>query len=343
VRVSDPGEVITALPSLLGFRPRESVVLVSLRGARANRLGLVVRADLPPEGAEEVFSSMLVRSVRTDGPSAVLIGVISETPDLEGDVAELPFRPLVHALVQELTGADVPAREVFLARAGRWWSYDCADPCCAPGAGRPLPTGVSAVEVAAVATGTVVAGDRDDLAGRIAAPDPAEAQVMAAMCEGVVAEWADLIFERGLEAAAEEGWTAITEAVPRCRPGALTARSPLSDREVARVVCALRDPDVRDRALGLALGVDAAAAEQLWTECTRRVPLPLVAPPATLLAVSTWLRGDGAMANIALDRALAGQPDYSFARLLATALDRCLPPDDLRQLLVASASEAGLR
>ena len=343
MRVSDPGEVITALPSLLGFRPQESVVLVSLRGTRGDRLGLVVRADLPPEGAEGAFSSTLVRSVRTDGPAAVLIAVISEAPDLAGDVAELPFRPLVHALVQELARADVPAREVVLARGGRWWSYDCADPCCAPGAGRPLPTGVSAVEVAAVATGTVVARDRGDLVERIAAPGPAEAQAMAATCEEVVAEWTRLIVERGPEGAADEGWAAITEAVAHCRPGAPAARRPLTDRELARVVCALRAPAVRDRALGLALGDLAAAAEQLWTECTRRVPLPLVAPPATLLAVSTWLRGDGAMANIALDRALAGQPDYSLARLLATALDRCVPPDDLRALLVASASDAGLR
>ncbi|MDP9390796.1 MAG: DUF4192 domain-containing protein, partial [Actinomycetota bacterium] len=30
VRISDPGEIAAALPALLGFRPRESVVLISL-------------------------------------------------------------------------------------------------------------------------------------------------------------------------------------------------------------------------------------------------------------------------------------------------------------------------
>ena len=73
-------------------------------------------------------------------------------------------------------------------------------------------------------------------------------------------------------------------------------------------------------------GADAPAAEILWTECTRRAPAPLDAAPATLLAVSAWLRGDGAMANVALARALAGEPGYALARLLAQALAACVPP-----------------
>jgi Domain of unknown function (DUF4192) len=90
---------------------------------------------------------------------------------------------------------------------------------------------------------------------------------------------------------------------------------------------------VRDRALGLALGADAPAVEQLWTECTRRAPTPLDAAPATLLAVSAWLRGDGAMANVALTRALTGEPGYGLAGLLARALESCVSPSDLRAIL----------
>ena len=58
------------------------------------------------------------------------------------------------------------------------------------------------------------------------------------------------------------------------------------------------------------------------------------AVPATLLAVCAWLRGDGAMANIALARAVASDPGYAFARLLSDALAACLTPSDLRALLV---------
>ena len=123
----------------------------------------------------------------------------------------------------------------------------------------------------------------------------------------------------------------VLDALARSRPGVAPAR--LSDQEVARLVWGLRDQAVRDRALGLALGPDAAAAEQLWTEVTRRAPAPLAAAPATLLAVSTWLRGDGAMADVALTRALAADPGYTLARLLARALSSCMPPAELRGLI----------
>jgi Domain of unknown function (DUF4192) len=76
----------------------------------------------------------------------------------------------------------------------------------------------------------------------------------------------------------------------------------------------------------------------LWTECTRRAPTPLDAAPATLLAVSAWLRGDGAMANVALSRALDSEPDYALARLLAQALAACIAPAELRALIGAAAT-----
>jgi hypothetical protein len=100
-----------------------------------------------------------------------------------------------------------------------------------------------------------------------------------------------------------------------------------------RIAWGLGDPVVRDRALGLALGADATAAEILWTECTRRAPVPLDAAPATLLAVSAWLRGDGAMANVALARARASDPGERLAVLLDEALADCMKPAELRAMI----------
>jgi hypothetical protein len=78
-------------------------------------------------------------------------------------------------------------------------------------------------------------------------------------------------------------------------------------------------------------------------ECARRAPAPLDAAPATLLAVSAWLRGDGATANIALERALASDPAYGLAQLLSQALAACLSPQDLRRLISASSLAAAVR
>jgi Domain of unknown function (DUF4192) len=51
-----------------------------------------------------------------------------------------------------------------------------------------------------------------------------------------------------------------------------------------------------------------------------------VAAPASLLAFTAWQCGDGALASIALDRALADIPGYSMALLLRDAGTGGTPP-----------------
>jgi hypothetical protein len=332
VRLSDPGEIAAGIPHLLGFRPRESVVLVSLTGPGGSRVGLTVRADIPPPAHAAALAAAVTRSVCSDGPAAVLLVVVSEECDEGTAGTDLPHRALVHELVLALAGADVPVRDVVLVRGGRWWSYDCPYPCCAPGGGTQLPDGVTELEVASVAAGVVVEDSRGELAARLAPPAGAGGAPRAA-CLRVAGERAARARDVGWDVVAEEAWRAIGEIAARCRPSPATAGTRLTDDEIARVVWGLRDTTVRDRALQLSLGAEAAAVEALWTECTRRAPAPLDAAPATLLAVSAWLRGDGAMANVALERALDSDPGYTLARLLASALNACLPPAELRALI----------
>ena len=61
-------------------------------------------------------------------------------------------------------------------------------------------------------------------------------------------------------------------------------------------------------------------------DLVRRAQPGYVAAPASLLAFTAWQCGDGALANIALDRALADAPGYSMALLLQAALDAGMPP-----------------
>ncbi|MGY1776358.1 DUF4192 domain-containing protein [Geodermatophilus sp. SYSU D00804] len=377
IRLGDTGEVAAALPHLLGFHPAESIVLVGLRGPNGSRVGLTVRADLPPPAAARALAVTLAGKVLTDDPVAVLLAVVSEVPDVvapdvvapdvmvpdvmvpdvmvpddrsvpvlpsgPGEPApELPHRDLVHELVLALDARDVPVREALLVRSGRWWDYDCPYPCCEPGSGTPLPAGASPLAAAAVAGGAVLAADRAALAARITPPDgDLAAPAMAAACLAEGREHAARLRALGRDVVAAEAGAAIAAALADCRPGPATAATRLADARVARVLWGLTVPDVRDRALGLALGEDAAAAEVLWTECTRRAPVPLDGPPATLLAVSAWLRGDGATANVALDRALAADPDARLPRLLADGLAQCLPPAQLRVLISSTLEEAG--
>jgi Domain of unknown function (DUF4192) len=340
VRLSRPAELAASLPQLLGFRPRESVVLVALADADGGRVGLTVRVDIPREEDAPALARLLAEKVCTDDPRGVVVAVVSDDGDaVMAGLPDLPHRRLVWEVVKALDVLDVAVPEALLVRGDRWWSYDCSRPCCDPDAGTPLPRGVTALEAAAVVTGTAVADCREDLARRIAPPPGADQVAMADACARAGVEHAEDIQAIGWDATAEASWAALSAAVARCGPGG--PQPALSDAEIARLVWGLRDIDVRDRALEIALGPDAAAAEVLWTECTRRAPAPLDAAPATLLAVSAWLRGDGAMANIALDRALRSQPRYVLAALLAEALARCLRPAELREMIRASLDGPG--
>jgi hypothetical protein len=328
VRLPDRGALAAAVPQLLGFRPAESLVVVSLH-AHAGRevLGLTARADLPPPEHAASLAGSLAASVLSSGPTAVLLLVVSE----DDDGRELPHRALLHEVVLAFHHRRVPVRDVLLVRSGRWWDYDCPQVCCAPGAGTPLPAGTSELAATSVFSGHVVEDDRAALARRL---DPTRSPGMAAACEEVGDELARRTALEGWDAVVEEAWDALLAAVD----DAGTARAaPLSDRQVARLAWGLRDTDVRDRALTLALGDREPAAQALWTELTRRAPTPLDAAPATLLAVSAWLRGDGALANLALDRALGSEPSHTLAGLMRTALDACLPPDVVREVIREAA------
>lgn len=332
VHLRDVGEIAAGLPHLLGFRPRESVVLIGLGGKSGRRVEMTARADIPPPEHDRSLARMLARKLSTARPQGALVLVVSEAADETacGWPPRLPHSHLVRETCRALERSGVLIAHTVLVRAGRWWSYDGA-----PDAGTPLPGGVGELEVASVATGTVVAGDRESLVGRLAPPPGHDARAMAAACARVGVALSADVLDTGVEPAAAESWAAVVAGVTRYRPGA--RGGPLSDEDVARIVWGLRDGAVRDLALELALGDEPAAAEQLWTECARRAPAPLDAAPATLLAVCAYLRGDGAMANVALDRALTSAPGYGLAGLLRDALDACVPPTDLRSLLIAAA------
>jgi hypothetical protein len=279
----------------------------------------------------------------TDAPSAVVLIVVSEEPDEVGatpradggpggsaPVAELPHRAVVREALLGFTDAGVPVHDAVLVRQGRWWSYDCAEDCCMPGAGTPLPAGTSPLAAASARAGEVVEAERAALERRIAPVGFLSAAGMVQACDEVGIEVAERLDRLGEETVARESWALLEDAVRRVAPGTVRA---LPDREVARLAWGLLDEDVRDRAMGLALDHAPSAVEVLWTELTRRVPPPLDAAPATLLAVTAWVRGNGAMANVALDRALTSQPGYRLAQLLRSALDACMPPADVRRLV----------
>src|SRR6185437_15022366 len=93
-----------------------------------------------------------------------------------------------------------------------------------------------------------------------------------------------------------------------------------------RLCLALRAIEVRDDAWARMAPEHCAAHVQLWTQVTRHATPPYVAAPASLLAFVAWQNGDGALATIAVERALADDPNYTMAELIGQALHAGLPP-----------------
>jgi hypothetical protein len=106
------------------------------------------------------------------------------------------------------------------------------------------------------------------------------------------------------------------------------------------VTVGLADVHARDAVATLVLTREQELLS-LLVQVARQVVAPDDAPVCTLVAWTAYARGEGALANVALDRALAGRPDYSLALLLRSCLDAGLPPDEVRSM--ARGTEQVLR
>ncbi|HEY6423383.1 MAG TPA: DUF4192 domain-containing protein [Pseudonocardiaceae bacterium] len=321
IRLSDPAELIAAVPHLLGFHPHDSVVLLALHGTK---LGLTVRADLVHADQAPLLAEQLLLPIARQRPTGVALVVIGGDPSPEGDP---PHRALVNALDDVLTRAGLPvvhaAWTAQTAGGAQWRCYD--DPLCA---GTVADPAASPLAAATVAAGAVTFGSREEMAELLAGEDVAALQRRAALLDAADAEhpMSSALAARRLT------------QLETLRRAAAAGKVTLSDNLVAEVASALCDHRVRDACLPWCTGPDAAAAERLWLALVRATPAPERAEPAALLALAAYIRGDGAMAGVALDAALHACPDHSLSGLLRAALDGGLPPEVLRTVAEDAAA-----
>jgi hypothetical protein len=115
----------------------------------------------------------------------------------------------------------------------------------------------------------------------------------------------------------------------------------LTDDELAWLTVLLPHLPVRDHAWER-IGDDDWQVI-LWSDVVRRVDPELAAAPASLLAFAAWRAGNGALASVAIDRALRAEPDYSMALLIDEALQLGTPPSMLADWPAARSRPAPRR
>jgi hypothetical protein len=315
LRLDSPADLLAAVPYLLGFHPQESLVVV---GGPPGRLTFAGRIDLPaPAQPPAEFARHLAGVVARQAlHTAVLIGY--------GALDRV--EPALLATREALRGDRLRLVDVLRVSGGRYWSYECQDPHCCPPDGTAFDGSTSAVSAAAAFAGAVALPDRAALLARLAPVRGAARVSMRAATDRAAARLAEqarggpLMDPATLVCAG--GQAAVREAIERQRSG-----GSLTDDEVAWLTVVLRVLPVRDFAWEQS--ADPPLAIALWSDVVRRADPPLVAPPASLLALVAWHAGEGVLASAAVDRALAAEPDYSLALLLDSALRHGLPPSTM--------------
>jgi hypothetical protein len=110
----------------------------------------------------------------------------------------------------------------------------------------------------------------------------------------------------------------------------------LDDERVVALTRALQSPAVREAAIAACTGSHPEAAAALWAALTRGTPDPEAAEPAALLALMGLLQGDGALANVALQRAEAAWPGHRFTATLRGLAAIGIRPSELRNCLACA-------
>ncbi|MGC0363719.1 hypothetical protein ABH922_001703 [Rhodococcus sp. 27YEA15] len=328
--VSNPGELIAAVPALLGFCPVDSVLAVALKGTETKTLGPVMRHDyFPCDGgtparpvilALEQFAAVCA----VEEATGVILIVVGAYPFGESLTIASAFADLLAPMSIDLVDAlSVPSIETDCV----WTSVVQSDRHGIV----PDPSS-SSVAAAQVWGGRIIRGSRDELVNAVRG---------RSRDHRVIAELIDLIRASAAGDSDDDEFGGVRSRVSTVlrqveRVGNAGVR--LSAEEYARLAVALTDVRVRDVLMGLAITRSSGAAEMLWTALTHELPDPERAWPATLLGYSAYVRGDGPLAGIAFAQALESDPDHSLAWLLDISLQSGVRPDGIRDLAAVGLS-----
>ncbi|MEU0541247.1 DUF4192 domain-containing protein [Nocardia sp. NPDC005978] len=343
----DPGDFIAAVPAILGFMPERSLVVTVLRATPEQpsiaTVDVVARIDLDDSGraaTAEIVERVAGICVRNTA-SAVLALIIDDRATPPGDrqrgVRARRHRDLVGALEHRLDAAALPLAGAWAVNTigvdMPWWSV------CEPvRRGRQPDPAASLVTLRQVLEGRPLRASRAELAESVAVDRVLRDRVRAA-----------------LPAATAAAAQRLARAVRRGEPDAYTreelrkvlrqlvnieAGACLDGGELAELAGALRATAVRDILFGLMPGRHADAAEALWLRLTRALPDPDRAEAAMLLGYAAYVRGDGPLAGVALETALASDPGHRLAALLDIGLQTGMHPHRLNKLAAAGREAA---
>ncbi|MGC4112507.1 MAG: DUF4192 domain-containing protein [Nocardioides sp.] len=298
----DPVDLLAAVPLVLGFRPAESLVMLTFGGDQ----GFHARVDLPPEddptACVELTGSMLDPCLTHRVPCVAFVVYTADAP-LAASLAA--------SLVPAFVAAGIGVVDVLRVEEDRW--------CRVSRRARARETALQSFDphdhpfsVHAVFEGRVTLASREELARQVTADDRLRERWCAALGR--------------LDEPAPDEDQQVADLLGRL----VTAARDPTDAEAARVLRSIRRVEVRDAAIGrvprAVAGADARDHLRLWATLLRGAPGPHVADVAAVTAFCAWQAGDGALAWCALDRCFEAEPAHRLGSCLALCLTHAVPP-----------------
>lgn len=337
IRISRPAGLLAAVPPMLGFHPTDSLVLLCLAGGR-RRIGPVARVDLPQGHDRALAAQLTAHALRHADEVAVVCYVRGQR------------RPaILDDLLTELARAGVEVMDAMIVRD------DLARPAFSDAMekdhpGIPMPDAddpvVCALQAAGALSGRSVLADRAALRRSIAGPKGAKLRA----AEAGVSEAAagrlppSTTTDEGrvvlLRRTGEGSRHSVPRSIWRLLDAACLQTAETGTVELAvgtAVAAALAENSVRDAVLAAAFCDLDGAWLPMLIACATWTPDSVAAPVCSVLGIVAYRHGDGALAQVAVDRCLIAEPGHPLALLLIDIMSAGLRPEELDGIVAVGA------
>lgn len=289
VGVRSPTDLIEIVPALIGFRPRDSVVVIAIVDTR---VVLTARLDLSPSLCGDDLDR--VAAVWRRHPTADLVVIAYCAEPL-----------LAWAALQHVDAAAPPGlvRILLHADGHRWYA--------APeDAGEPYDDTASPLLVAATVQGRVVRGGREELE-RLVEPVRTAAEVSAS-----------------LERVARRGWGAgVLAGEALALVGAHDRVPGVVELDDVTVLClATHDAAFLDAVLLSTTPENAPARLALWLQVVRGCVPACAGGALVALGLAAWVTGDGALQVVCLQALQGRVAPTDWADFLDAVNAECVEP-----------------
>ena len=312
--LTSPHDLLAAVPFMVGYHPKDSLVVMALK---ESKVAMAMRVDFPDsENMASVSATIAGHLTRESADEAIIVGYLP-SDDLDTD-------PLAVAR-SIITLQGIAVKECIVVSGGRFRSNLCADAQCCPPEGNPVP------EIL----------DSRVTAEQVAAGNPLPYLDLDEMKRSIAALPVDKELVRIIKSIPEIDYSSedVTQ-LQRAGANAINEMAIIFSRAqriedknlIALVLVRLLDLQVRDYAMGMTTAETSDQLWDMWRWLMRTAPVGYVAPVAVIFATMSYERGDGALAQRALDRAMVDSPGYQMAKLLRRTFAAGWPPSAFTQM-----------